>query len=168
MITETPIIETLIFEAFNEGTAKWEAWTGDLNSLSIQRGGQRNGVQVTVEPGLLNAVLINAGDPLIDNRLKPNTRVRVGVLVSGKFEPIFTGRISDLLMTHTLDKSRNVTTTRVAILATDSVTAHAGTTRYGAISDPETWALRIRRLSESAITNVVLPADDSPVVRYAI
>lgn len=164
MIIEQPTLDLLTFEAWNEDAEAWEAWTQHVNTLSIQRGGKRNGVQVSVDPGLMAVTLVNAGDPLEDDRLKPNTKVRL----TAEGEAIYTGRVSDISMTHTLDKQRNVSVTRVSILATDAVAAHAATTRYGAISDPETWAQRITRLAASALTEVELPPDDSPIVRYAI
>jgi hypothetical protein len=168
VINEQPVIDLLRFEAWNDNLGKWEAWTADLNSLSMSRGGKRNGPAVTVEPGLLSATLVNAGDPLEDPRLGPNTPVRVGVSRGGVFEPIFTGRISDIAMTYVLNKSTGTETTRVVVTATDAVTAHAATTRYGVQSDPETWAQRIRRLAESSLTEVVLPEDDGPVLRYEL
>ncbi|SDQ11207.1 hypothetical protein [Microbacterium sp. cf332] len=166
MIIERPLLGTLSIQLFAEDIREWEDWTAELQSLTIQRGGKRNGVAVSVDPGTLTATIVNAGDPASDGRIHPNARVRVGKLTgAGDLLPIFTGRIADVFATVTFEKTSGARTLRVTLSAVDSVTAHANTTRYGVISDPETWAQRITRLADSALTEVVLPEDDSPLVR---
>ena len=85
---------------------------------------------------------------------------------------IFTGRIHDLNSAYLLDKSTGATTTTVTITASDAVASHANVTRYGAVTEGgverETWAARIIRLAASSVTEIEPPADDSPIVRYAI
>ncbi|QCR40299.1 hypothetical protein C1N74_07610 [Microbacterium sp. SGAir0570] len=166
MITERALLGTLAIQLFAEDIQEWEDWTAELQSLTIQRGGKRNGVGVSVDPGTLTAVIINAGDPADDGRIHPNARVRVGKLTEdGRLAPIFTGRVADVFATVSFDKASGAETLRVTLSAVDSVAAHANTTRYGVVSDPETWAQRITRLADSALTEVVLPEDDSPLVR---
>lgn len=86
--------------------------------------------------------------------------------------PVFTGRINDLATTYQLNKNTGEMTTFVNISATDAVSAHANTTRYGAVSAGgvgyETWASRVIRLATSSTATITPPADDSPIVRYGI
>lgn len=168
MIAEHPLLGILTLETYDPDTAAWTAWTPDLNQTTIQRGGARNGPTTTVEPGILTARLVNAGDPLAGSTLRPNLPLRIR---AGE-EPIFTGRIHDLATTYELDKSSGELTTFVSISASDAVASLANTIRYGAVTDGgigfETWAQRINRLALSAVTTVDPPGDDSPIVRYSL
>lgn len=87
-------------------------------------------------------------------------------------EVFFTGRLVDLATSYRLDKSNGEKTTYVSISATDAVSSHNNSIRPGAYSGIapyyETWAVRINRLDDSAVTAVNPPADDSPIVRYSI
>lgn len=169
MITEQAILNLLVFESSADGV-DWVEWTGSLRSVDANRGGKRSGASTTVEVGTLAAVLVNAGDPMEGDDLKPNVRVRLRHRETD--DTVFTGRIVDLSTTYKLNKSTGDTTTVVSLIAADSVRSHAAIKRNGAVTSGgvgyETWATRIIRLSTSALTDVNEPADDSPIVRYAI
>lgn len=170
MIQERAVLDFLLFETSDDDGSTWVEWTGDLNSLDVSRGGERSGASSKVEVGTLSAVLINAGDPLAGGELKPNAVVRLRHRVTG--DTVYTGRLVDLSTVYRLDKQTGKTTTVVSFTAADSVRSHQAITRYGAVTAGgvgyETWAQRIIRLSASAVTDVNPPADDSPIVRYAI
>lgn len=166
MIIERALISILSLQIWADDIEDWEDWTADLAALTITRGGKRNGIAISVDPGLLSATLVNAGNPADDGRVHPNARVRIGL--AEPFRPIFTGRIVDVVTAATFDPRTGTETLRVSFSATDSTAAHSGTTRYGVVSEPETWSARIRRLALSAVTDIEPPADDSDVVRYAI
>lgn len=203
MINERDVLSLLRFDTFDADTQSWVAWAGGLNSLDIQRGGQRSGVTTTVESGLLTATLVNTANPLTDDRVKPNVPVRVvtpytsfadfnaqyegqdfgdfNTLWAGKsfgqfnaaylpLIPVFTGQVMDIASTFSFDKATGEKTRFVVFTATDAVRPHTSTKRFGAVSGvgSESWAQRIIRLSSSATTDVETPADDSPIVRYAI
>lgn len=169
MIVEQAVLNLLTFESSKNGTT-WVEWTGSLQSIDSNRGGKRSGATSTVEVGTFNATLVNAGDPLTTNALKPNLRIRLRHRVSG--DTVFTGRIVDLSSKYRVDKRTGKRTTLVTLTAADSVRSHSAVTRYGAVTAGgvgyETWAQRINRLVLSAQTSVNPPADDSPIVRYAI
>jgi hypothetical protein len=86
--------------------------------------------------------------------------------------PVFTGSVLDLASTFSIDKRTGKKTRVTTLTATDAVQSHAATPRHGAVSSGvdefETWAQRILRLTSSAVTEVQPPADDSPIVRYAL
>ena len=166
MIIERPLTGFLSLQIWADDISDWEDWTDDLSAVQITRGGKRSGVAVSVDPGMLSATLVNAGDPATDGRVRPNAPVRIGL--AEPFRPIFTGRIVDVFTAVTLDKTSGAETLRVSFTATDSAAALANTTRYGVVSEPETWAQRIRRLADSVTTDIEPPADDSDFVRYAI
>ena len=169
MIVEQAVLDLLIFESSKDGTT-WVEWTGPLRNIDSNRGGKRSWASSTVEVGTFTATLVNAGDPLTTNALKPNMRVRLRHRVTS--ESIFRGRIVDLATAYKLDKKSGKKTTFVTVIAADAVRAHGAVTRYGAVAAGgvgyETWAQRINRLVLSAQTDVNPPADDSPIVRYAI
>lgn len=169
MIAEQPVIEFLVFESSGDGES-WDEWTGSLLNVSGTRGGLRSGATSTVEVGQLTFTLRNAGDPIEDERLGPNLRVRVRHRVTG--DAVFTGRILDIFTAYHVDKATGQTNTVVTVVAVDAVSAHAAVTRYGAVTPGgagfETWSPRITRLAESAVTDVDVPPDDSPIVRYAL
>lgn len=169
MINEGPVADLLVFEVSADGVS-WEEWSGPLNALDISRGGRRSGATNPVEVGTLTATLIDAGDPLEDDTFKPNLRVRVR-LREGT-DTVFTGRLVDLATAYLLDKSDGTQNTTVTVAAADAIASHSAVTRHGAVTAGgvgfETWAQRINRLASSAVAAVNPPADDSPIVRYAI
>ena len=77
MIIEGPVLNLLRFDTYDADAEAWVPWAEPLNSLEVERGGKRAGVTTTVEPGLLTATLVNAGDPVSDVRVRPNVPVRV-------------------------------------------------------------------------------------------
>jgi hypothetical protein len=170
VIIESPVITVLTFQSYDAGTASWVTWTGDLNGVGATRGGKPSGVTATVDVGILSATLVNAGDPITDSRLAPNVEVRLLSALSS--EPVFTGRIIDLDVDYVLDKKTGVLTSYTTLVAGDAVVAHANTTRYGAVTAGgagfESWANRVIRLATSSVTDINPPADDAPIVRYAI
>lgn len=154
-------------------SARWPTWTertGALNNLSVQRGGGRAGASSTVEVGTLSGDLINEGDPAEEPGWKPNLIVRLRHRTTGS--TVFTGRVVDIFVSYKLDKQSGKSTTIVTFTAADSVRSHSAITRFGAVTDGgvgyESWAQRIIRLAASSATEVNPPADDSPIVRYAI
>jgi hypothetical protein len=170
LILEQPVVAFLVFETSDDDGDTWVEWTGALNTVESNRGGKRSGASSTVEVGTLTATLINAGDPLDSEDLKPNVKVRLRHRVTD--DTVYTGRIVDLSTAYQLDKQTGETTTLVTLVTADAVRSHSAVTRYGAVTDGgagfETWALRMNRLAASAMTDVNPPADDSPIVRYAI
>lgn len=170
MIVEQPVLTFLQFETSDDDGATWVEWTGELNLLDGSRGGRRSGASTTVEVGTISATLINAGDPIDDDRLKPNVRVRLRHRTT--LNTVLSGRLVDLATEYRVNKETGEQTTVVTFSAADAVRSHAAITRYGAVTPGgvgyETWASRINRLSTSAQTTVNPPADDSPIVRYAI
>lgn len=76
MILESALYPALELETFESGV--WTPWLGKANSVSISRGGKRNGISATVGVGTLTCTLINSGDPLAGGSLKPNLPIRIG------------------------------------------------------------------------------------------
>jgi hypothetical protein len=165
-VAEQAVLNFLAFETSDDDGDTWVEWTGKLRELSSARGGKRAGATLTVELGTLTATLVNADT----TGLKPNVLLRFKHRVTD--DTVFTGRFVDLYTAHKLDKSTGKFTRLVTIVAADSVRSHAAVTRHGAVTSGgagfETWAQRIARLASSAVTTVNAPADDSPIVRYAI
>lgn len=188
MITEQPVIELLEVEllepseGFILGRSKldedylgdadaplnWVAYTGAALGVSGQRGGKRAGVVNTIDVGTLNVTLLNAGDPAVVAGMVPNATIRLRSKLSDR--PLFTGTISDIDMTHTLDKTTAKVSTRVTLVIVDGVQAHANVTRYGAIAPDgfERWESRIQRLAESSNAPINPPVLNPPVVRYSL
>lgn len=167
MIIEYPLVQLLELETLTGDV--WSPWTGQLRSLSITRGGNRRGPTTTVDVGSLVATLVNAGDPLAGGTLAPNKPIRLRD--SSTDLTIWRGRIDDIFTDYKLDKSTGTTTEILTISAVDAVASHGSITIYGAFTTGatfESWASRIIRLSASATETVIAPADDAPIVRYAI
>lgn len=170
MILEQPVINLIDLETQDPITFDWVPWLGSASVASVQRGGSRSGSNTTVDVGTLIVTLVNTGDPLTDERLRPNLLVRLISVPGG--EPIFTGRIVDLDTLYRLNKITGELDTFVTLSAVDAVTAHVNTIRYGAVTPGgvgfESWAQRIIRLATSSVTAINPPEDDSPIVKYAI
>lgn len=188
MITERPVIDFLEFEVLTAGGGfvlgrsfldqndlgegdeelVWLTFTGAVTSIGSKRGGKRAGVVNTMDVGTLNITLKDSGDPLDTPDMRPNTPVRLRSKVIDR--PLFTGAISDIDQTFTLDKATGKIITLTTIVAVDAIQSHANTTRSGAIAPGgfERWESRISRLATSSATDVNVPPVEEPIVRYSL
>lgn len=146
----------------------WVPYLASALSVNIQRGGKRAGVINTIDVGTLNISLKDEGDPTETPDMRPNTPIRLRSKLSDK--PLFTGAISDIDMTHTVDKQTNDIVTVVTISAVDGVQAHANITRSGALAPGgfERWEERIARLAASSGAPINPPPVDAPIVSYSL
>jgi hypothetical protein len=146
----------------------WVPYLGHATHVGGTRGGKRSGVSNTMAVGMLNVILKDAGDPTTTPVMRPGTVVRLFSKVADR--PIYTGAISDIDMTHDVDKRTNKIITFITLVLVDGVQAHANTTRYGAIAPGgfERWEERIQRLASSSVVPINPPVLDDPVVRYTL
>lgn len=146
----------------------WAPYLADSTSVEAVRGGKRAGVTNTMDVGTMTVSLLNAANPLTNPFVQPNVPVRLRS--KGDSEPFFTGTLSDVDMTHEVDKSTGEVFTFVTLVVVDAVQAHANTNRYGAVSPDgyERWESRIARLAASSAVPINAPVVDAPVVKYSL
>lgn len=167
MIVEQPVITLLRFEVWDYGTRSWRDLKTKATSITIKRGGSRNGASTTMDVGTLEAVLFGAIDLATETALKPNSPIRV-VRLGTNSGPEFTGTISDIAQTIQLDPTTGTKSTYTSLYAVDAVQSLANTDRFGALSGNglgyETWPDRITRLAGSALVPVNLPSREDKIV----
>lgn len=85
-------------------------------------------------------------------------------------DAVFTGRLTDLTQSNELDKTTGTARTFTTLFATDAVSVHANTPRYGAVTDGgggfEVWENRMNRLAASAQAPVEVPKEQTEKVLY--
>ena len=142
----------------------WNEYLGTANSLSIDRGGAQKGSSTSLDVGILSFRLVNAGDPLGDVAIKPNTLIRVRAanpasipaIVAGGSANVFCGTLQDVVMNY--DHKGN---TFVNIVGADGVQSVNNTLSNIVVSSSglgyETWSQRINNLCRLSTTPVNPP-----------
>lgn len=186
-ITERPLFGTIIVQTFDLiaspfiiGMSKldysplgqtgeagiWRDWTPTSTSISIRRGMQRDGINLTNQIGMATVTILDPGDALDpDTGLHPNQVGRILLRRTGQDDvPIFTGTIHNVARNNTRDKFGRTIPVLTLVLA-DAVREYNNTTRYGA-TGPETFAQRVARLAASTTEPVEIPTT-SPTTLHA-
>lgn len=148
------------------GALVWSSVLGDATQVTIQRGTRRDGLATSVDVGTMTVRLRDAGTPMTDAALRPNTPVRAVTKVAGL--PLFTGRVVDVAVDYELDRFRRLVPV-VTLLATDAVADLVQTKRYGAANPAaewESWEARAGRLLQSSPVPYLAPAvpETTPVL----
>lgn len=130
----------------DENGLEWVDVTGDATSVNVRRGGSRDGITTTIEPGILNASFVDALDPAVDPvAYRPGLACR---LKTSSGAVLYTGRTTSFVAR---DEKR--TKTRfVTMAAVDAVATLANTPRHGVAArtnEGEPWRDRINRLMSS-------------------
>lgn len=175
VITEGPVIEHLDVQVLRPGAwfilgrsqlgdaatplapsdgaaLEWSTILPDATSVSIRRGGTRDGLTTRIDVGTMIITLVNAADPTTDLDIRPGAVLRAVHRDAG-----FTGFTGTLL---DVDTQVDGPDTIVTLTAVDAVAALANTTRHGAANPAwewETWERRVERLMTTVAQVPYLP-----------
>lgn len=72
MTAPIDLVEVQVFD----GGSTWLPYLCDANALRVDRGGER-AVTPSIDAGILTVTLVDRGDPVTDNRIRPNRAVRL-------------------------------------------------------------------------------------------
>lgn len=140
-------------------TITWNEYSDNLLSVSIRRGGTRDGITVRNAAGLLTVALRDFEIDPFNPTFVVDAPIRFSAILGGAEHTLFTGRVRDLKTDWvTTSAGRTPITTIVGV---DAVADLDATTRYGAMPEAgsETFRERIARLSSSAPVPIELPTD---------
>lgn len=183
MIIETPLLPLLDLQYFDDVTG-WQSVLADVTRMGITRGGSPGGVSIKTDVGILSATFYGAHDPLEGGKLVAGVKFRAVVRpMTGETEPepIFTGKLLDVLATYPLNKDTGEIQTFVEVTAVDAVQGHTQTNRKGVSGstistetgspiwhNQTTYEERIAALAPSSLTEVVVPQSRPWRVTYAL
>lgn len=137
----------------------WNEYSDNLLSVSIRRGGTRDGITVKNGVGMLTVALRDFEIDPYHPTFVVDQPIRFSAVIDGQRHTLFTGRVRDIKTDWINTSSGRIPITTV--VGVDAVADLDGTTRYGALpeSGSETFRSRITRLSASADVPFVLPTD---------
>lgn len=137
----------------------WDEYSDNLLSVSIRRGGSRDGITVKNSAGMLTVALRDFEIDPYRPAFVVDQPIRFSAVIDGARHPLFTGRVRDIKTDWISTRSGRIPITTV--VGVDAVADLDGTTRYGARpeSGSETFRSRISRLSTSADVPFMLPVD---------
>lgn len=178
MILERPLLNRLSvrvpLSAYGAGIYGASAFGEDivddlvpfLTEIRVRRGGERDGLGVKADVGLMTLTMNDLYDPLTSPFLAPQQPVSLTV----DNAVIFTGVIASLGAAYPLDKQTGTYRTVTTVTVADAVADHGKTPRYGvrAPEGYETFEDRIARLAVSARTPVEAPTRYAPREVYAL
>lgn len=140
-------------------------------NIRIRRGGNRSGLGIQTDVGLMTFRLYNDEDPMADGTFQPGQAIQAVTTAGGPPVPIFTGRVVDVDSAYPLNKQTGQRRTFTTITVADAVNVHTSTPRYG-VTVPmpgyETFEARIQRLAGSAQAPIVAPSVGGPREVYAL
>lgn len=139
----------------------WSDWAADATTVSIRRGGDRDGIGVAMTPGLSTVTLYGFSEPDPSAPVfVADRRLRIVQTLAGGDHPLYAGRVREVALAYVRPASggRHVPVTTLTLV--DAVADHEQVTRAGALpaSGSETFGQRIRRLSASSVAPIEQPA----------
>lgn len=140
-------------------TIVWNEYTDNLLSVTIARGGTRDGITINNSPGMLTVALRDFEIDPFNPSFVVDQPVRFTAIIDGTPHRLFTGRVRDIETNWIKVTGRRTLVPVTTIVAVDAVSDLDATTRYGAMppSGSETFRERIARLSQSTAVPIVLP-----------
>lgn len=137
----------------------WNEYSDNLLSVSIRRGGTRNGITVKNGVGMLTVALRDFEIDPFNPTFVVDQPMRFSAVIDGTRRALFTGRVRDINTGWINTASGRIPVT--TIVGVDAVADLDGTTRYGAMPETgsESFRSRIARLSASTDVPIVLPDD---------